>query len=140
MKKLNNQAWGPAAFLTFLGVLFVALLVAVSMVNYFESGIMKSDSNIIYDEEDEIEEIEYNYPYYESKLVSLAYDYILDEEIDLSDGELLIIKKSKLKDNESIYDHCRAYVTVEKLEEEEIYQAYINCGDYVSNNYDENLE
>lgn len=140
MNKLNNRGWGPATFLTFLGVLFIALLITVSMVNYFEFGLKQGDSNVIYDDGDNIEETDYNYPYYESRLVDLAYDYIVNEEINLTDGELMIIKKSKLNEDSSIYDHCDAYVTVEKHQEEVIYQAYINCGDYISNNYDKNFE
>lgn len=138
MKKLNNKGWGLATFVTILAVLFLALLVVVFLVNYFDTGLRnKNPNNLIFDipEPDKV----HNYPAYEGDLIERAKSYKLRNNINLEEGQSYNISVRELG-NLSGYEHCRGYVTIDRLNERDSYQAFINCGSYQSNGYNSSFE
>lgn len=133
MKKLDNKGWGLVTFLVFMAILFVALFVVVILVNYFGTGLKNSQSHIIYDEPG-IED--YNYPAYESTMIDYARKYKIDKNIVLSDGQSININKNDLNILRSKYNHCSGYVKITNEFGAEVYQAYIDCGDYKTIGYE----
>lgn len=127
MKKISNDGWSLATFTALLGTLFVALLVVVFLTNYFDTGLSKNDSNIIYDEKPIIE---YNYEAYENTLVDYARAYKVDNDLILVDGAERNIDIDKLMVPGTKYSHCAGYVRISRQGLEEIYQAFIDCGSY----------
>ena len=88
------------------------------------------------------------YKDFEEELKNAAENYVIINNVILDEGEEIRVTKSKLIENNLIYndlkDKCSAYVLVSNEEDiatEEytiVYRAYIKCGKkYITSNYSE---
>ena len=92
-------------------------------------------------------EVNNNYKKYEERMVETAPIYIKLNDIDIEDGEQLIIELEDIKPYlYEIPDECDGYVVAlseenNETEEFEInYTAYLKCGKYKTKNYSEDRE
>lgn len=136
MLKLNEKGWGLTTFVSIIGVLFVALLVVVFLVNFYDTGLSKKGSgNIIMDQE---EKTTYDYPAYERELEEKAMEYAYETGLVILEvDDYVKINIDNLERN-SKYNHCQGYVKISKALENEdyIFDAYISCGLYKTTGYE----
>jgi len=121
MKKLNNHGWGFVMFIFFLGILAIALLMVVSMVNDFGAGFSSSrGKNVTYGQYQ-------RYKRYEREVASAAYSY------SATHGNSDDINISLLNIDNDIKSECSGYASYD--ESSNGYVAYLRCGNYKSEGY-----
>ena len=77
---------------------------------------------------------------YETQLAEATEKYVKDYYSNLQSGEILTVKLSTLESlNYLKLSNCRGYAIVNKDKKLEI-EAYLNCNDFKSKNYDETNE
>lgn len=121
MNKLDNRGWGFVMFIFFLGILAIALLMVVSMVNDFGAGFSsRRGKDVTYGQYQ-------RYKRYEREVVSAAYSY------SATHGNIDSINISLLNIDNDIKSECVGYVQYESVSNG--YVAYLRCGNYRSEGY-----
>ena len=108
---LNNKGWGLQAMMIWILVLMFALLVTSVLINKLNRTF-----NIISD-----------YPEYEQKIVEASKKY----QNDYNKNSIITLDELK-KNNYIEKSNCTGYVLDNK--------AYINCDDYMTEGYNQNLD
>ena len=133
--KLNNQGWGLGVFLGFVAILLFCLVVVG--VNAYKLGV-KTESGFQFDSsvvdknssnniKDDIE----------SKVLNAAMNYKRNEYGNMSSGQTVIVKVSRLVDENylSSSENCSGYVEIRNRNGDICYNAYLKCPDYVTEGY-----
>ena len=133
--KLNNRGWGLGVFLGFVAILLFCLVVVG--VNAYKLGV-KTESGFQFDSsvvdknssnniKDDIE----------SKVLNAAMNYKRNEYGNMSSGQTVIVKVSRLvaENYLSSSENCSGYVEIRNRNGDISYNAYLKCPDFVSEGY-----
>lgn len=127
--KLNNRGWGLSAFIGF--VLVFAVFLIIASINAYHVGLADKPG-IIFDSNNNST---INYSYIEEKLEAAARSYKNKEYPDYN--ESLIVKTSTLIEKQYVsnIENCSGYVIIGETSE----RAYISCGNYITSGYDSSV-
>lgn len=125
--KFNKEGWGTAQMLILSGGLFIALLVVVYFISQLYGSFNASTKNSYYAN-------------LETNLASAAKRYVIDNNINIYDSEViyssLLMEKGYLKElKDKNGRNCSGYVKVYKIDFINQYDPFVTCENYTSNNY-----
>lgn len=130
--KLNNRGWGLGVFLGFVALLLCCLLVAG--VNAYKLGI-STESNLQFNNSTIDKNTNTDF---ENEVLNAAMNYKRNEYGNISSGQTVIVKISRLVDEKylSSNNYCSGYVQIRNQNGDEKYNVYLKCSDYVTDGYD----
>lgn len=137
--KLNNRGWGLGVFLGFLAMFIFCIMVAG--INSYRLGLSLENNNIYFDETVENNN-ESNKKSLESRIISASMNYKRNNYSNMSNGQTVIVKISKLKDNNYISssDGCSGYVEIKNNNGDENYNVYLKCDNYITEGYNSEFD
>ena len=134
-RQLNNRGWGLGVFLGFIAILLFCLVVVG--FNAYKLGIkteggLQFDSSVI--DNNSSNNTKNNI---ESRVISAAMNYKRNEYGNMSNGQTIIVKVSRLVEENylSSSDNCSGYVEIRNINGDISYNAYLKCPDYVTDGY-----
>lgn len=131
--KLNNRGWGLGVFLGFVAILLFCLVVVG--VNAYKLGV-KTENNFQFDSS-VIDNNSNTKSDLESKVLNAAMNYKRNEYGNMSSGQTVIVKISRLVDENylSSSDDCSGYVEIKNKNGDVSYKTYLKCPNYVTEGY-----
>ncbi len=150
--KLNNRGWGLSTFLVyltiFIGFIGVVTFLAIHNANKFKNVDMNNQntSSEVSKEESSKEEEENDFKQVEKNLEKAAYQYQQEYLVNMQNGEIKYITASKLEelkllDNLTNGDYlCTGYAKITSSNGKTDIMPFVNCGDYISEGYNEDLD
>lgn len=154
--KLNNRGWGLSTFLVYLTIFIVFIgvvtILAIHNANKFKdadrndqntsSEVSKEESK---EESNKIEK-KSDFKQIEKDLEKAAYQYQQEYLVNMQNGEIKYVTASKLEelkllDNLTNGDYlCTGYAKITSNNGKIDIMPFINCGEYISEGYNEELE
>ena len=133
--KLNNKGWGLGVFLGFIAVLLFCLVVVG--VNAYKLGVktegqFQFDSSVV--DKDSSNNVKSDL---ESKVLNAAMNYKRNEYGNMTSGQTIIVKVSRLVDENylSSSEGCSGYVEISNRNSDISYSAYLRCPDFITDGY-----
>lgn len=134
--KLNNKGWGLGVFLGFVAILL--FFVVVVGVNSYKLGVktekgFQFDSSVV--DKNSSNNVKSDL---ESKVLKAAMNYKRNEYGNMTSGQTVIVKISRLIDENYLSgsENCSGYVEIRNRNSDISYSTYLKCPDYITDGYD----
>lgn len=146
--KLDNKGWGFTTFIVYLAIfaLFIGIVTTLALKNADKikpnnnSNVMNKESN------EESTNTEIDYKEIEITLQNAAYQYQQEYLPSLKNGDIKYITASKLEDLKFLDNLtngdilCTGYAKITYENNKSGIMPFINCGDYITEGYNEELD
>ena len=120
MKKLNQEGWGLSTFLSFIAIIFIAILLVAHLSNKYGMGPTGTDNS--------------------SKGNEFLEKYQESHYPNIDNGDTFYVNINKLSVEEKILEECTGYVEFGIRDEIYYYSPYLKCGTYKTKGYIKNLD
>ncbi len=147
--KLNNKGWGFTTFIFYLSI-FAVFIIIVTMLAIKNANIINPTSqkgenhDTVSNEEQATSKTNYNQ--IEEELKSAAYQYQQEYLPNMANEEVKYVTASKLEELkflDNLTDGnvlCTGYAKITYNNGKNDVMAFINCGDYITEGYNEELD
>lgn len=158
--KLDNKGWGFATFIIYLSI-FIAFIIVVSILALRDANEIKPqtseaenvdevntnpNSDINNENKDEDQISKEDYTAIEEDLENAAYQYQKEYLTNMHNGDVEYVTATKLEELK-ILDNltngdvlCSGYAKITYNNGQNDVMAFINCGDYITEGYNEDLD
>lgn len=134
MKKLNQEGWGLSTFLSFIAIIFIAILLVAHLSNKYGMGPTGTDNS------SKGNEFLEKYQNYETIVKESSVKYQESHYPNIDNGDTFYVNINKLSIEEKILEECTGYVEFGIKDEIYYYSPYLKCGTYKTKGYIKNLD
>ena len=146
--RLNNKGWGLGTFILYLGVfgLFIGIVTTLALTNADKIKPNRNTNVANKNTNEENTNVEMNYEEIETNLKNAAYQYQQEYLPSLNNGDIKYVTASKLEDLKFLDNLtngdilCTGYAKITYENNKSGIMSFINCGDYITEGYNEELD